>query len=138
MSRSVSKPPNSLFAFYFDVSEYDEFQSNELAENLIDLLTENFKSLYNNSNQWLGREDLILVSNKLAYIGISEYCGLLCIWFVPRDDKENFHTVLGNTWLQSIHNKAQKLLSDYFGEKNTLMRIGAFSNGETIYERKGA
>ena len=46
------------------MSEYDEFQSNELAENLIDLLTENFKSLYNNSNQWLGREDLILVSNS--------------------------------------------------------------------------
>ena len=137
MSRSVSKPSNSLFAFYFDVSEYEQHDFDIMEENLTSLLERNFKSLYP-SNEWLGREDRAILTNKLAYIGISEYCGLLCIWFVPRDDKENFHTVLGNTWLQSIHNKAQKLLSDYFGKSNTLMRIGAFSNGETIYERKGA
>lgn len=84
------------------------------------------------ADSWIDNEDHVLAENKLACFGMSEYCGLVSYWIVPRgrhswgDDMQT--TPLAERWIASI---ADKFVAA-FGE---LSKVGSMSNGEGVYRR---
>ena len=130
MSRSVSYASGSVAVAYQtlqDQSEDDDFGA-EIFDDVIEDIQEYAPTLwpsFEKTDKWLDREDHAILSNRHAYIGISEYCGLVSVWLVPRDEENN----LANQWCASITKKFHKA----FG---TLNKIGTASNGEAFFERK--
>lgn len=83
------------------------------------------------ADDWIGREDHVLAENKLARFGMSEYCGLVSYWIVPKESgyySDDQIEPLAKRWVASI---ADKFVAA-FGE---LTKVGSFSNGEGVYRR---
>lgn len=124
MARSVSYPRDSIVAFK-DGTTFDEFDFESVVEDIQEYAPTLWPS-FEKVDKWVGREDHALLENQHAYIGISEYCGLIAIWLLPKDD--NDHPQLAQNFVNQIAGKFQKT----FGE---LRKLGSFSNGEGVYER---
>jgi hypothetical protein len=136
MGRSVSTPSNCSAICYQDGTEIeDEFDFNDFRENV----EEEIKSLYpsmDNCNKWIGREDHAIMENKFAYIGISEYCGLIAIWVKSKGDEyegtyyaeEARLCKIADAWCDRITPSFDKAFSQY-------RRIGTASNGESFFEK---
>lgn len=77
-------------------------------------------------HDWKGREDHILATNSFAHFGVSEYCGLMAIWLVPRTDIEFRMEALAARWCAQQFPKLKKA----FG---TFNKIGAMSNGRGVF-----
>lgn len=87
-----------------------------------------FASLWE-ADEWIGREDHVLASNRLVHFGISEYCGLMAIWLVVRDDLEDEgKEALADKWIRSVWPKFEKTFGRY-------RYAGTFYNGEAVYYR---
>lgn len=149
MGRSVSTPRDAIVAYY-DVSEqgygwddendcidfgnFCEFQAQDdwewFKEGMIERVKELFPSM-SECEEWVGREDLAIAENGHAYFGVSEYCGCAAVWIVAKEDYYGNESALAQAWV----NKIAKKFHANFGEYN---RIGVFSNGESIYEKKAA
>jgi hypothetical protein len=140
MGRSVSTPHNAaLVAFvdWFDGTYTDEETGEEIQrqpesydwDDYMDCTRDHAKSLwpsFEDTDRWLGREDRVLLENRLAYFGVSEYCGLAAIWIVPKD--HGGYPELANSWVSQISTKFHA----NFGE---LRKVGTASNGEAFFER---
>ena len=153
MSRSVSYASGAFAVAYEDVSsfgyrdedaegnkidkpEYDEVLGSIDWEDFVDNLAYRAKKLWpslQNCEKWLGSEDKAILENRFAYFGISEYCGLASVWFVLKDDL--VEGLAKNAKVTMWANQVEKTFHKNFG---TLRKIGTFSNGEAVYERKGA
>ena len=123
MGRSVSTPRNAILVAYRHTEVEDSLEWEFVVEGIQESAKSCWKS-FDNCDEWLGREDHAILENGLAYIGISQYCGLTAIWLAPKDDECN----LCNGFASRIENRFNQL----FGE---FRRIGTFSNGEGVYER---
>jgi hypothetical protein len=104
-------------------------------KNLQAALSKRYKSV-RACDEWLDREDHAISKNRHAYFGVSSYCGLLCVWVVPKDEGR-FYThdpepAFAQRWVESIGKSFESIVADVFG--NTLRKLGTFSNGESIYE----
>lgn len=111
-------------------------------DDLIEDFREYLKTLFPSVEQadsWIGREDHVLASNKLARFGMSEYCGLVSYWIVPNEyegsnpDEPYYSSnrdisALSQRWVSQV---ADKFVAA-FGE---LSKIGSMSNGEGVYRR---
>jgi hypothetical protein len=119
MGRSVSYASGSIaIAYQYNEQDHD-------FEYTIEDIREYAKSLwpsFSNCDKWLDREDHAMLENKHAYIGISEYCGLISVWLVPKNNDN-----LSSNFCYLIKNKFVKSFS-------TLNKIGRFSNGESVFE----
>lgn len=85
-------------------------------------------------DKWLDREDHAILENRYAYFGVSEYCGLVSLWLVLKEDITSYYsnadlTGIAEHWAKQVKPKFEK----YFGN---LRRVGTFSNGEGVYEQK--
>lgn len=83
------------------------------------------------ADDWIGREDHVLAENRLASFGISEYCGLVSYWIVPKESgyySDDQIEPLAKRWIASIEDKFVAA----FGE---LTKVGSMSNGEGVYRR---
>ncbi len=96
-----------------------------------------FPSL-NDCDEWVGREDHALLENRHCYIGVSEYCGLVSMWVVPKDAdwREEHVANLRDRWISQIERKFYDTANQCFG--TALRKLGSFSNGEGVYERIAA
>ena len=107
--------------------------SDDYAMDIEDFQT-HLKSLFpsvNSCDEWLGNEDHVLAENRLARFGMSEYCGLLSYWIVPKENgcySDEQIEPLAKRWIASI---ADKFVAA-FGE---MTKIGSMSNGEGVYRR---
>lgn len=149
MGRSVSYGTGSVEVCYRDVSdfgyidengkrmdEYDEvngqWEWDCFVEDVVETSLAYWPSL-TPSKEWLGNEDRVLVENNHCYIGVSEYCGLASIWLVPKTEGSDWSyedtSGLAINWCNQIGPKFNAL----FGE---LVKVGTFSNGESVYRRK--
>jgi hypothetical protein len=134
MGRSVSYPHNTIEKVYYDTSSIeDECDWDEFVDNLKYNLQAQFKSL-EDCDEWLGREDHAFLENRFVYVGISEYCGLSCVWIALKDNLDayyNDHDLngLANAWVNKI---SKKFYKDY----GDLYKCGTFSNGCSVYETK--
>ena len=81
------------------------------------------------ADDWIGREDHVLMENGHARFGVSEYCGLVSYWMVPREDYYGSVSPLSQAWCA----KAPAKFEAAFG---TLRKVGSFSNGGGVYAPK--
>ena len=95
MGRSVSVPNNAVAAFRFwlapdEEDEFSLYDSMEDYEGMVDTIIETVMtrwSSFTKEEKWLDREDRALLVNSFARIGVSYYCGLICVWLVSREDE---------------------------------------------------
>jgi hypothetical protein len=117
--------------------EPDSDDFDELIEDFRSQLRSMFPSV-EEADDWIDREDHVLAENKLARFGVSEYCGLVSYWIVPKEysgPKGQFYyssdrdiSAISTRWVKSI---ADKFVAA-FGE---LSKVGSMSNGEGVYRR---
>lgn len=130
MGRSVSYPSGAAQVVYADASDIED--SDDFSwhvESLQEAGKLLFKSM-SDCDDWVGREDRAVLENRLARIGVSEYCGLVAVWALPKTDDYGNDNPLAIRWAETI-NLAP--LAECFGRR--LTRLGTFSNGEGVYQR---
>jgi hypothetical protein len=111
------------------------------SDDLIDAFRQHLKTLFPSVEEvedWIDREDHVLAENKLARFGMSEYCGLVAYWIVPKEysgpkgqlyySSDSYISAISNRWVRSV---ADKFVAA-FGE---LTKVGSMSNGEGVYRR---
>lgn len=152
MGRSVSTPHNATVVTYkpIEVDPYEdtdedgetvtveptELDFQDAFDSMVEDLQEYAPTLWpslRKCDEWLGREDHALLENDLCYIGISEYCGLIAYWIVPKSEHRAGYSDqhvdnLCARWVSQIADKFVKTFGAYH-------KVGTFSNGESVYER---
>jgi len=139
MGRVVSYPSGAVVAFtVMEVEGVDDwdFEFEWLRDNLRERAARAFPSL-DAHDGWPGREDRILMRNLFADFGVSVYGGLVAVWIAERDDgaywDAEWRTARSSRaqhWLEQIAKRFDRVFGDYDC-------IGRFSNGETIYRKRG-
>jgi hypothetical protein len=133
MGRSVSYASGSVFVEYShidsDEDSLDNFQY--YVEDLQENLHEAFPSMYG-CEKWIGREDKAIAQNNFAYVGVSEYDGLVSIWIAPKEVDE-LQIGIRDAWISQIEKKFKKVARNSFG--TPLIKTGTFSNGEGVFAR---
>jgi len=117
--------------------ELDEYLAELDWEDFMENLRADAKALFpslENCDKWLDREDHAILENRFAYFGISEYMGLVSIWLVLKNDLHDYYdrrdwTGIATKWADQVKPKFEKNFGD-------LRKVGTFSNGEGVYERK--
>lgn len=131
MGRSVSFATDAAFVLYADGSHFeDSHEFNDFVDNLRAALSRAFPSV-TRCNKWLDREDRAIAENALGYFGVSEYCGLVSFWYVPKEDATR---PLARRWAETAEAASREALA---GLLPVLQRLGTFSNGEGVYRRAG-
>ena len=127
MGRSVSYPsgPNTVVTFGHIDEEIDEFVWDMYVDDFRQEVKRLFPSTYQ-TDDWIGREDHVLMENGHAQFGMSEYCGMVSYWMVPKEDAYGYVSPLAEHWVD----QAGTRFSRAFG---TLQKVGTFSNGGGIY-----
>lgn len=155
MGRSVGVASHSSAVAYMDVSYvgYRQFDddANEIPEGqqefceaqaecdwthfkeaLCERLDEAYKSLETSVDGlgWYDNEGLILAENELCQVVLYEYCGLVSLCLVPKDDDGYVPNTQGlaEAWCGRV----AKGFEQRFSEFN---KVGTFSNGESVYEK---
>ena len=144
MGRSVSVPRGATIVCYTPLSYYmshDEDSGECFGDyeyDVQEVIQERVKHKYpsfKNCDDWLGREDHAILKNDYAFIGVSEYCGLLSIWLVPHDLKGAYYSEermkigLQKRFLTIIEPWFKKTFED-------LTKLGTASNGESFFKRR--
>jgi len=131
MARSVSTPRDSAFVEYanFQVDGDPDWEWDYAIEDFQSQILEAFPSTCA-STEWIGRENHAVAENNFAYFGVSEYCGLVAMWVVAKDDDTS--AGLRDHWISTIEAKFTKVARSCFGQ--TLVMTGRFSNGEAFFQ----
>lgn len=127
MGRSVSVAAGAELVTYkqFEYEE-DEAVSQDNWDDFVEDITSYFEYKYpslERCDEWLDREDHVILQNRLIYLGISEYCGLVSIWAVPKEEYPDLTA------------KFIKTITPYFEKIGELRKVGTFSNGEAVFKR---
>lgn len=163
MGRSVSKPRDTVVSVYEDVSsfgycpsvnedgeeinpdnpelwEYDEnvayYDWEDYKEYLKTKIEKVFPSMVS-CDKWIDDEDFALMENNFAYVGISEYCGCVCLWLSSKEEEllntgysyDASTAGLAKAWTRKVKDK-------FYENFGTHKRVGGFSDGTSVYEKK--
>lgn len=105
----------------------DDF-SNDL-EAVTEYMMELWPSLYP-VERWIGNEVHIVLENGLVEVSVSEYMGLVALCIAPRSDFDyEDHLGLAKRWISQVSERFLRTFGEY-------AKLGTFSNGETVYEKK--
>ena len=122
-----------------DFQEQDsQLLFDDFAEDLETLLKEAFPSL-NPDEKWLGREDKAILENAYAYFGWSEYCGLVAVWVAAKEPDYRASSAweaMQDRWIKSIEKRFAKTAAKAWGVP--LAKVGTFSNGGSVFQKKEA
>ena len=136
MGRSVDYDSDAIAVAYVDGSDIqDSFEFDEYIESVQDYVKELWPS-FDAEDRWIGRELRLIAENSMAYIAVSEYCGLISLSLVPKTEQylnsyysdEVALANLTGAWTARI---APKFMKSF----NQFNRLGSFSNGESVYQR---
>lgn len=136
MGRSVSYASGSevVLYSYFEYDEEDYFIQDafdDCVDCLQSSLIKSFPSMYE-SDEWIGREDRAIAENRLVYVGLSEYCGVVSVWVKPKeDDYRPYVQEFGVRFANQIESKLKEIVKNVFGIR--LNKTATFSNGEAIF-----
>ncbi len=158
MGRSVSTLTNAKLTYYFDVSrfgmtapfsdeldDYDyeaekvycqmtaEMDWDEFESSLTNLLQGEIGSL-RNVDRWDGREVRIVLANQHIEFGIAEYFGIASLSIRIHEHDFTNHG-LAEHHLNQVRARIERVV-DATGL--AINRVGGFSDGTSIYERKTA
>lgn len=159
MGRTVYVPSSAYATEYAthsfgddkETGEYDELQEQDdwdwAIESLADALCARYPSFSLDrdcspsslglSGGYYEREVAPLVSNRFGAVCVSEYCGLIAVFFVPFDTEGSYYG----------DQRSQYALACAFGERLNLrpivqeifggayVKVGTFSNGEAVYSK---
>jgi len=119
--------------FYTDDPDMDNINWDDMQINLQYALSAKYKSL-DTCKKWAEypyRENRIILKNRYAQISISEYCGCgaISIFVDPKTELIE----LAEHWISQVYPGISKIVAEYC---TTLNRIGTFSNGCGVFERK--
>lgn len=133
MGRSVNYLSGATNISYFNLETENELDWDDFMDNITAELESAFPSLYE-SQRWDSNEVKIFLENDLVEIAVSSYFSLVSISARPKyDDYSNYEGLAGN-WLDKVWGKLEKIVGQFADD--TLSKVGSFSNGEGVYERK--
>jgi len=116
---------------YADVYNESHCDWDWFMESIIDQFTTKYPSL-GTCDRWEGNEDRIFLENELIELGVSEYCGLVSVSMRAKDDF--YSSEAGKLNLAArMADYVGKWMDANIGDYN---KVGTFSNGEGVYERK--
>ena len=131
MSRSVAVPSDAIVAFQIWTDWADEDACDDISDRFDDLrefiqaeVLHRWPSFIK-TDRWIGREYHALAYNKLCWVGMSEYCGQIAIWMIP---KGGSNTPMAVKFMERVENNFVKVFGRY-------RLIGHFSNGEAVFEK---
>src|SRR5690606_18697904 len=88
---------------------------------------------FTEADSWIGQESHVIAENAHSIIAVSEYCGMVSISLGSNYDRQEYwrdHSPgLGKHWREQVSEK-------FLGTFSELTKVGTFSNGESVYERK--
>jgi hypothetical protein len=128
MGRSVSTPRGAQVVT-FDHYEDDDYEDACAWELMIECKQDRAREMWPSlrpCKEWLGCEDRAFAENRLAYIGVSEYCGVMAFWIVPKEGAG----ALGEHWAAQVSERFCK-------EFGTMAKVGHMSNGCGVYRKVG-
>ena len=131
MGRSVSTPRNAQAIAYQHLDYGDDEEGNDF-HYWLEEVQERVATLwpsFTKCDQWLDREDHAIMENNLSYIGVSEYCGWVALWIVPKAELADGHNILALAE-QFIARITPKFMAQF----NHYRKLGSFSNGEAVFE----
>jgi hypothetical protein len=127
MGRSVSYPSDAVTVCFKDATFIeDSLDWDDYVDDIRNVAQANWRSL-RECDEWLGREDRAILENDHAYIGISEYCGLVALWIVAKDHDNETYGLSAN-WAASIERNFHRTFGEY-------RKVATMSNGEAFYEK---
>lgn len=160
MGRSVNHLNDAFEVVFFDyptIEDYNEetgqWEPTDKPEDfdyVLDGIRESIKSEfpeYTNCKRWEGRDVMIFLEGYGTEIAISEYCGLATL-SIRIDEEELKYTLSGNEydceeWEQAEKEEREKIekwmsenVSRIFAGYGEYVKLGTFSNGESIYTKK--
>lgn len=132
MSRSVSVPSGFGYVEFVPLPDdvEDEFDFHDFILEPLKKAVKRAFPLMRPHEEFIGREDKALLANDFAYVGVSEYCGLLSVWIVERGDTE--YPELAQHWICLVERKFRWAVREVFG--TTYRKVATASNGESFYE----
>lgn len=119
-----------------DMYDYSGDTQRHEFEFIVDDVRERFKdefpSMYD-CDHWPEDESHAIVENSHCMVVISEYCGMVSIGVVPKGDPDYYNDASGLAYHWTENYAIQVLDSwDQYG------KIGVFSNGEAVFERRAS
>lgn len=133
MGRSISYLSNAQQVAYFETPEFivdgeteeGYYDFSDLIDAIRYHLQDKFPSL-DECDRWEGGKDYVILENDFAHIAISGYGGVCSLSVAAKD-----YNSLGERWARSIN------FMDAVGEMfDVYCKIGSFSNGEGVFERR--
>jgi hypothetical protein len=130
MGRSV-ETVNDAEVIYFDCDNYEDYNWDDMINNVRDVLIERYPSLVE-VDKWLPypyRENKLILENYHIQISVSEYCdcGAFSIFINDRDNID-----LAGHWLKQNISGIEKLIKNCVC---SMTKIGTFSNGEAVFTK---
>lgn len=100
----------------------------------VDYLIEDLQELgmelgMNKVNRWEDREVLILIEGNGAEVGIAEYGNVVSLGIRTQEEDDPSAA----RW---IDKNSPDLVKIFYSHGTPIRRVGTFSNGETIYEKR--
>jgi hypothetical protein len=133
--QTVAKLPDGSIDYYEHETDetsltisWDDFQ-----EDLTESLIAYYPSL-TPCDKWLGRgrsEDHAILENDLVYIGVSEYCRLVSLWVIAKEN--DYTTARDLNMANGFISRIKPGFEATFGE---LQSMGRASNGEQFFRPK--
>jgi hypothetical protein len=148
MARSVSTPTNASEKVYLAHpynAEDEEFGFQDFIEDLRQVLDgsagapggKGFPSL-EPRDHWLDREDHAVLENSHAVVTVSEYCGLVAVCLVPKEESDfgydQSRKALADAWTERACKGFRNLLHGAYSQC-AIVSQGFFSNGEQVFRR---
>jgi len=139
MGRSVNYVSGAAAVAFLtmDYDGEDEYGFDDaLADNIESLrivLTKRFPS-FKYTSKWDGREEHRILENDLARVVVCTYGNLMSVSLAVDTGAADYgYQALAERWCRSVVKKFTAALDSNF---TTLTKIGTFSNGEGVYERR--
>ena len=134
MGRSVSYPQDSAAVCFTTFDPFDHTNAVDEWEQYVENLRVKAQRTWPSMGAcdiWLDREDNAILENAHAYIGVSEYCGVVSIWLVSKADEMCCYpreAALADGWCTRVSNNFKAVFTD-------LELVGRASNGEAVFQR---
>lgn len=117
--------------------QYNDTFSDFEWEDFKDWVTETAKLYwpsFTDCDEWVDRENHVILSNAHSIITISEYCGIASVCLGANFDRENFYADAGSMF--NLGERFRKQIAERFENTfSNVTKLGTFSNGEAVFQK---
>lgn len=134
MGRSVSTPSNVALVAYQSHEMEEEYEWDDF----IDYIKESMHDIvpsFEECDRWIDREDHAIMENNLCYAGVSEYCGIIAIWTLHKNEHYGCDEEYVEQFAPAFTKRIREKFHERFGQ---IVKVGTFSDGTSVYENRKA